>query len=177
MRTLLFGILSLLIGLSMAGTVAAQDSTPAVEHAGPPSGFPVAIHEGNCDDLTPEPAFEIGDAVSPAVVGENVETVGQQARGVLLTATAILDTTIEDLSSQNHVVAVHFAPDQYETIMACGRIAGVVDDGQLEIAVPPTGDSTIVGVAHFDSDASDALGLEEGQVQATVYVFDVDTGE
>lgn len=171
------GLVGAVATTSLAGMAAAQESTPPAHHAGPPSGFPVAIHEGRCDDLTPEPAYEIGDALSPAVLGEDVDTVGQQARSVLLKTSATIDATIEDLASREHVLAVHHSADQYGTIVACGRIAGVVDAGRLEIAVPPAGDVATAGVAVFDADGSGALALGEGQLQVTVYVFEFDLSE
>jgi hypothetical protein len=158
-------ILTLLLGMCMTGSAVAQDATPASTPGGPPSGYPVAVHQGSCAEPTAQPAFDLGNATTPGTdQGGEVETVGQQSGSILLVSSSTIDLALDDLGSQPHVIAVHASPDEYETLVACGQIAGVKDDGRIAFALEPVGSSTTVGVAILEED--------DDQVQSTVYVFD-----
>lgn len=179
-RSCITGMSLVFSTMLLAGSAAAQDSTPAATPGGPPEGYPVAIHQGTCDDPTSEPAFEIGNAVTPGVTeeGNDVTTVGESDQVLVLTeASSTIEVTLGDLGEENHVVAVHQSPDDYDTIIACGQISGVVDEGKLVVALAPVGGSPVVGVAIFNEDTSGVLGLGEDQVQVTAYVFDTSTDE
>lgn len=62
------------------------------------------------------------------------------------------DTGVDE--SEPYVVAVHAAPDQYETIIACGSIADAVenDDGERFIPLQPTQDSQLFGYSVLGED-------------------------
>lgn len=178
-RTLLAGMSMLLSTMLLTGTAVAQEATPEATPGGPPEGFPVAIYQGTCDEPAADPAHEIGNAITPGVTeeGSEVETIGVSEEVVVLTkASATVEATLQDLGEEGHVVAVHDTAED-RNIIACGQIAGVLDDGQLVVALSPVDDSTVVGVAIFDDESSGFFDLEEGQVQATVYVFDTATGD
>jgi hypothetical protein len=167
-RSLAIGAFTLVPGLLMSGAAVAQEGTPIATPGGPSEGYPVAIHQGTCADLTAEAAFEIGDAVTFGLEGEGaegeVQTVGSgEALPLLLQASGTVDSTLEDLGSQGHAVAVHASQDEYETIVACGDIAGIINGGRLAIALAPVDGSSVVGVAILEG---------EDQLEATVYVFD-----
>lgn len=163
-RTLAMGG-STLAALMLGGATIAQEATPASEHVGPPEGYPVAIHQGTCDDMSPDAAYEIGNAITFGV-GEDEdaepETVGAGGGAItaLLGVSNTVDASIENLGNDGHVVAVH----EGEAVVACGQIAGVVDDGQLAMALAPTEGSAVVGVAILDED--------DGQTETRVYIFD-----
>ena len=75
-----------------------------------------------------------------------------------------IDKKLDDLANEGNVIAVHASPDDYATLVACGQIAGVKEDGKVAIALAPVGDSTTVGVAILE---------EEGDPnKADVYIFD-----
>ena len=169
--------LALASSLALGTTALAQEATPGATPGGPSEGFPVAVHEGTCDNPTAEPLFDLGNAVAPGTGEDEPETVGQQTGAIVLQTDGTIDATLDDLGNAPHVVAVHQSPEEYDTIIACGEIAGIKTDGRLVVALAPVGDSTTVGVAVFNEDESGVLGLGEDQVQGTVYVFDTQTSE
>jgi hypothetical protein len=164
-RSTFLGLFTLLLGMFMTGSAAAQDATPAATPGGPPEGYPVAIHQGSCAEPTAQPAFDLGNATAPGTdQGGEVETIGQQAGPILLVSSSTVEIALDDLGAQPHVIAVHASPDDYETIVACGQIGGIKADGRIAFALEPVGSSTTVGVAILEED--------DDQVQSTVYVFD-----
>jgi hypothetical protein len=164
-RSKLLGLLTLLLGMFMTGSAAAQEATPAATPGGPPTGYPVAIHQGSCAEPTGQPAFDLGNATAPGTdQGGEVETVGQQAGPILLVSSSTVEIALDDLGAQPHVIAVHASPDDYDTIVACGQIGGIKADGRIAFALEPVGSSTTVGVAILEEN--------DDQIQSTVYVFD-----
>jgi hypothetical protein len=164
-RSTFLGLFTLLLGMFMTGSAAAQDATPAATPGGPPEGYPVAIHQGSCAEPTAQPASDLGNATAPGTdQGGEVETIGQQAGPILLVSSSTVEIALDDLGAQPHVIAVHASPDDYETIVACGQIGGIKADGRIAFALEPVGSSTTVGVAILEED--------DDQVQSTVYVFD-----
>lgn len=163
-----------LLGASMfigGGAAIAAQATPA---AGDSTGgnYPVAIHQGTCEAPTAQPAYEIANT-EPVGTGEDEPTILGTPAGVpVLTASATVDASLDDVGNGGNIIAVHASPEDYATIIACGQIAGPSVDGQLTIALQPVGESTVVGVATLSSDNSGILGLGDDQIQVTVYVFD-----
>ena len=162
-RSPIFGSIVLGLGLFAAAPIAAQESTPEATPGGPSGGFPVAVHQGNCENITEQPAADIGNATSPGTdEGGDVETVGQQTGPILVVSQGTIDMSMDELAAGN-VIAVHASSDDYATIVACGQIAGIRAEERLAIPLAPLGGSTTVGVAI----------LEGGdEVDATVYLFD-----
>lgn len=172
-KSVVLGALVIAPGLFMGGSALAQDSSPAATAGGPSEGYPVAIHAGSCDDLTAQPNFEIANAVTFGVDDDDVETIGTAgSEPAILSASATIDDSLNDLANDGNAVAVHASADDYDTVIACGTIAGIKDDGKLVIALNSTDDATVVGIAILDEDNSGVLGLGDDQVKATVYLFD-----
>ena len=173
-RRLAIGASILASGL-FAGAATAQEATPTL----PTEGFPVAIHQGTCDDLTAQPNYEIANAVTHGSNNEEAESIGSaEALPVVLGASATIESSLNDLADEGNAIAVHASADDYGTIVACGNIAGMKDEGKLVVALNSEDDSTVVGVAILDEDNAGALGLGDDQVKATVYLFDTeDTGD
>ncbi|HWV36497.1 MAG TPA: hypothetical protein VNZ55_12745 [Thermomicrobiales bacterium] len=169
--TALFVALSL--GLLSFGAATAQDATPSGTPGGPTEGYPVAVHSGTCENITAEPAWDVGNATGAGVDDNKVDTIGTQSGSPLLEANGTIDVKLDDLGNEPYVLAVHASADDYNTIVACGQIAGVKKDGKLVISLAPVGQSTVVGVATFDSDKSGVLGLGKDQTKVTAYVFDI----
>jgi hypothetical protein len=163
-RLSFLGIQVLALGLLTAAPVVAQDATPASTPGGPSGGFPVAVHQGTCQDPTAEPAFDIGNATGPGSTGGDVTTIGTQSGPILVKSSGEIDKKLDDLANEGNVIAVHASPDDYETLVACGQIAGVKEDGKVAIALAPVGDSTTVGVAILEED--------DDKTKADVYIFD-----
>ena len=155
-------LLALISGLGLVKTATAQDSTVEATPGGPSEGYPIAIHEGTCNNPVAEPAWQIDDAVSIGVDQEEPEVIGLQASRVVTEATGTVDVSLDDLGGSEHVVAVHASPDEFGTLVACGHIAGIKDDGQLVIALAPVGESEVSGIAVLQEDGD--------QTELTVYV-------
>lgn len=162
---------SILASGLFAGAGAAQEATPS----SPTEGYPVAIHEGTCDDLTAQPNYEIDNAVTHGSNNEDAEPIGSdEALPVVMGTSSTIDSSLNDLADQGNAVAVHASADDYDTIVACGNIAGMKDDGKLVVALNSVDDATVVGVAILDEDNAGALGLGDDQVSATIYLFDTE---
>jgi hypothetical protein len=169
--TLSAGTSALATAAILGGAAFAQDASPVATPGGPSEGFPVAIHQGSCDNLTSDVAYEIGNAVTFGVSGDNEpQTIGAEGgvTTVINGVSADVDSSLDTLGSDGHAIAVHASPDD-DTVIACGNIAGVVSDGQLALAIAPVGDSTVVGVAIIDG--------SDDQSQVKVYLFDTAVAE
>lgn len=171
--TALFVALSLGLLSFGAATATAQEATPSGTPGGPTEGYPVAIHAGTCDNITAQPAWDVANATGAGVDDSKVDTIGVVAGAPLLEANGTVDVKLDDLGHEPYVIAVHASANDYNTIVACGQIAGVKKDGKLAIALAPVGQSTVVGVATLDSDNSGVLGLGKDQTKVTAYVFDI----
>ncbi len=164
-----------LMGVGLTASVSAQQATPQASPAPTPSeGYPVAIHQGTCDNPGSEAAWQLDNAIAvgagdeesePEVVGPEITTTVSQTSGAI-------DFVLNDLAAEEHVVAVHASDEEFGTIVACGQVAGIKDDGKVVVALAPVGESTVAGIAIFDEDNAGMFDLEEDQTQVTVYVFD-----
>ena len=153
--------LVLVVGLFLGGlaTAAAQDATPG----GPSEGYPVAIHEGACDNPTAEPAWQLDDAVSIGVNQDDPDVIGVGASNTVTETSGDLDVALDDLAGSEHIVAVHASPGEFGTLVACGNVAGVREDGKLVVPLTATGELPVSGIAIFEEDGD--------QTHVTVYVI------
>lgn len=169
-RALTAGASALASAAILTGGAFAQESTPAATPGGPPEGFPVAVHQGTCEEHNQTPAFELENAITFGTHGENEpQSVG--ASGVsatLYSSSGTIDSPLEELANEGHVIAVHESPENMGTVVACGPIAGFVDEGTLGIALTSVEDSSIVGVAILEG---------EDQINAEVYLFDTEVAD
>jgi hypothetical protein len=100
-----------------------------------------------------------GDEESePTVVGPEITTTVSQTSGAV-------EYALDDLANNEHVVAVHASDEEFGTVVACGQVAGVKEDGRVVVALAPVGENTVAGIAILDEDG-------DNQTQVTVYVFD-----
>ncbi|MBA2277858.1 MAG: hypothetical protein H0W06_08845, partial [Chloroflexia bacterium] len=69
---------------------------------------PAHIHEGRCDDIEPEPAFEL----------TNVDREGQ--------SDSVVDVSLDELLDEEpgYVVDIHLMPSELGTLIACAEIEG-----------------------------------------------------
>lgn len=175
--SLVAGAFALLPGPFMAGAAVASNATTPTSTPGYPSeGYPIALYEGTCDNLAAAPAYKMGNAVIfDAADGGDVKTIGKgEPHPLLVQASVIMESSLEDLGSQQHAIAVHTNAED-ENVIACGNILGAVQEGRLAVAIQPREGSSVVGVAVLSEETSGALGLGENEVQVTVYVFDTDS--
>jgi len=153
-----------ILSVGLASTFA-QQATPTPE-PGAAQGvdYPVAVHEGTCPMPTPEPAFDLSNTIvagSDVAEGEQVgQTTGQPA---LVSGNPGVEVSIDDLTASPYAIAIHKSPDEFQTLVACGAIAGTLADGQLVVTLQPVQGSGISGIAF--------LTEEEGQTDISVYVF------
>lgn len=155
---------------STAGSGSAQEATADATPGGPSEGYPVAIHEGTCEEPTTEPAWEIGDAVSIGVDQDEPDIVGPALTRTITVAGSDLDFTLDSVADSSYVIAVHASPDDQQTLVACGQIAGIRVDGKLVVALVPIGESEVTGIAILDEDNAGVLDLGDDQTRVTVYV-------
>lgn len=181
-KSVAFGAAALIPGLLMGGSAIAQEASPGATPTGPSEGYPVAIHQGTCDDLTEQPKFTMDNANTIGADsdnGDDIETVGNgPAIPMVMSVSGKIDSTLDDLANDINAIVVHKSADEYDQIVACGNIAGVKDDGKVVVALNSQNDSSIVGIAIVNQDNSGVLDLGDDQVGVTVYVFDTqDTGD
>jgi hypothetical protein len=167
-------ILSLLLFTAVPVMVAAQGmgSTPDATAVSTLSmDYPVAVHEGTCNDMTQKPAWDFDNATPIGENSDDAEAIGSHATNPILETSGTIDTKLDDLGETAYSLAIHASSDDYATIVACGEIGGAKVDGKLVIALAPVGKSLVTGVAIFDSDNSGVLGLGDEQTKVTVYVM------
>ncbi len=169
-RNLVTSVFAIVAALLIAPAALAQDATVEATPGGPSEGYPVAIHEGSCTDPQAEPAGQLDDAISVGVDQDDPEVVGNELTRPVTDTSGALDVNMDDLSGTQHVIAVHASPDEFGTLVACGEIAGIVEDGKLVVALAPVGDSGVSGIAILDRDDAGFLDLGEDQTQVTVYI-------
>ena len=165
--TSLFGIA---LAFLLAPAAIAQDATVEATPGGPSEGYPVAIHEGSCTDPVAEPAWQLDDALSVGVDQDDPDVVGSEMTRPVTDTEGTLDVNFDDLTGTEHVIAVHASKDQFGTLVACGGIAGITEDGKLVIALAPVGDSGVSGIAIVDRDDAGLFDLGEDQTKVTVYI-------
>jgi hypothetical protein len=163
--------------LAVATGAAAQQGTalPGDEAV----ALPVTINPGMCGeggDLAAAPVFALG-VLGPAAdedpsLPEADEVRGLQLSPPVLTLEEPIDATFDDLLGDAHAVVVASgAEGEGQGYVACGQLGGVVaDDGQLAVGLRPLSDEHYFGVAVFE-DAGRASEIAEGQLLATVYLF------
>jgi len=123
------------------GATTAVPQKPAAD--GGATDSVTAIYAGDCaPGAFVDPVAVLNDVAVPT--GEPVGTATSSAVATSVTRT---DVPLDALLDGGHVLAV-FDSDQPDTLIACGMIGGVPDDtGSLAIAITPSQESGIFGVA------------------------------
>jgi hypothetical protein len=155
---------------STAGSGAAQEATADATPGGPTEGYPVAIHEGSCDEPMTEPAWEIGNAVAVGVDQDEPDVIGSALTRTIAATSSELDFSLDSANETDYVIAIHASPEDQETVVACGQVTGIRAEGKLVVALAPVGESEVTGIAIFDEDTGGLLDLGEDQTQVTVYI-------
>lgn len=124
---------------------------------------PAHIHSGAC----PEP----GDVVFPlenvVLLNEGIETSlatpdaisspvadaapsGTPVAGDAVTglgSTTIVEASLEDILAEEHAIVLHLDPEQMEVFIACGDIAGMVENNELVVDLDELNNSGFSGWA------------------------------
>ncbi len=155
--------------VGLAGSVTAQEST--VDQVG---GHLVALHPGTCDSPGAEGGEELGEAHLPGV-GENEEggdVRGSRAAMPVLMADATVEQEFDDiLGDDPYLIAVHESAEEPGTILACGEIGGLVQDGRLVIGLKEIDESGVTGVVVIDEDSTGILGLGDNELSFKIYLL------
>lgn len=170
-RTITLGTTALASAALLRGNAFAQDATPPATPGGPPEGFPVAIYSGSCGDLSDQPAYELGNAVTFGVPGGgDPQTIGgdEGVRTVVSAVSGTVDSDLQTLGDEGHAIVIHSSQEDL-TVIACGNVAGAISNGTLVVALAPVEPSTVVGIA--------VLEEGDGEVEVTAYVFDTSVAE
>lgn len=123
---------------------------------------PAHIHVGRC----PTPGEIVGPLsdVAPSV---GVRVGSPDAFGVE-SSRSMLDMTLSELVATDHVVAVHEAHDQMETIVACGDIGGPMRSAtELVLGIGPVAGSGYAGVAII-ADAGEGMTVVDVHITMPV---------
>ena len=176
----MFLALALLLGTMTMGSASAVQGDAALEQS-------AAIHPGTCDDLDPDPAFNLG-TVSPNIEEATddppggapeipVDFIGFAGASPVASADTTLDATFDDIfnEDQPYSLVVHETSDPSSPVQACGELGGLETDGRISIALQPETEPGIAGIGIFDEDDAGFLGLGEEEVNVTIHVFTVAT--
>ena len=132
-------VLALLLSAMFATSSGlAQDTggTPMTGEGQPGGGpFPAHIHTGTCDavgdivfplnDVTAAGAAATPVAANAATGAETSPAAGMTTGDVVAESTTMIESTIDELLAQPHVVNVHLSMEQIEVYIACGEIVDV----------------------------------------------------
>ncbi|MGH2531243.1 MAG: hypothetical protein ACRDJW_02950 [Thermomicrobiales bacterium] len=166
----------LVLSLTVVGgaSARAQQATPVVIFG---DELPVAIHEGTCAAPVAQPLFDLGAAVPIGAAADDDDgdddDDDDDLRGTapinpVLSTEETIGTTFDDLFDTPHVIAGHASAEAFGTIVACGDLGGVEEDGQVVVALRPVGGSDLAGVATFDEDEEGIFGIGDDEVRITV---------
>jgi len=174
MRRTSFAVIpALAIGLGglAAGVSAFQESTPPAGGAAGGPAHPFALHTGSCEQPSEEAAFTFDGVVGPQLTdaGEPVgdaDVLGSLTTPPLLQGSGGVDAPLEELLSDEtpYVLAVHESEAEFDTLLACGEVAGALRGGQVTLALRPVGDVAYAGIAALGANA-------EGGTEGTVLLF------
>lgn len=133
--------------------------------------YPIAIHEGTCEEMTGQPLFDLG-ATSPfGLDQEDAGLQGSEASIPVVTLETTMESSYDQLMGSDHVVAVHLSAEEFGTLAACGAIGGIVDGGRLSMGLNPVDQSGVAGVVVFDDDTGGTLGLEDNELLVRVFLL------
>ena len=188
-------ILTGVLAVAAASIAKAQDGPRDLTVTTPP----VDIHTGTCADFAPEPAYELGDLrintwigddwpfIEADLDGDGIAEAGRDTNGngvldqgevivqwtppAALTVESEVDASIDALFDAPHVVAVHESAADYTTVIACGEVVGIEEDGQIYISLRPVNRSDYDGYAVFERDTGNVPIIGENTTGVTVRVF------
>jgi hypothetical protein len=175
------------------GFAAAQTSTPILVAPVGTIGtvdYPISIHQGTCESPVAQPDYTLTNATPWAVDNENAKEkeIGVNLNPdplvpVVPVSESAITAKFDDVTGTPYVLAmpavpaVHASPEGYETIVACGEIAGTGLDGKLVIRLASVGDGNVAGIAVIEKGKGlslnldkDSFDLKDDQARITVYL-------
>lgn len=134
----------------LGGTVILYEfnGSTIVEFAATGSGgdHPAVIVPGVCDETTDNPVTDL----------EVVDNRGQ--------STTVIDTSLEDLLAEDHVVQIRMSEDDIDTVIACALIEG---EPSLEAAATPEATLEATPDDAAEDDESEGLGGTTSNIDGT----------
>lgn len=126
---------------------------PASPVAADDDDFGAYIYETSCDNLDKDKIIkDIGDLDEESERSMEWQRLGQGADfpSALFAEDEDLDNlTLDDLTGSEHAVAVHAEDSKDADVIACGDIAGTVENGTLLIELNEVDSSGFEGRAYF----------------------------
>jgi hypothetical protein len=121
------------------------------------TNHPAHIHSGTCENLG-DVVFPLNDVQSPDLMGAPVggpieatpmmEGTPMPVVDQVAASTTTIETTIDDLLAEEHAINVHESAENIQNYIACGDIAGELDEeGRLIVELQELNDSGSTGQA------------------------------
>lgn len=159
------------LGLSSVGGAAlAQEEDATPEPGAMMDDLPVAIHQGTCEEPTAEPAFEMENATQVGADEDDPEFIGPSTGEEILVTDETVEANLTDAAEEGHIVGVHASADEFGTLVACGEIGGVLQDGEIAVAIDEVDESGVTGIALLTEDESGFLGLGDDEINVSIYL-------
>lgn len=144
----MFVVAAFFLGSVSAG---AQDQTPTPNATPTGGGMTAAIHQGSCQKPDEKPIADLGTFGQPTDSdGKIIPAQGTLTSPPLLQAAASgLDLNLKDTLSSGtpYVIIVHQSAEQFSTYLACGELAGPLQESTLSVALRPVNNAGFAGVA------------------------------
>ena len=147
--------------LLVPGSVAQTPVADTAEEA-----HPAHIHSGTCDQLG-DVVYPLADVVTQT--GEEMGAAGGHA--VKVSEVNHVDAPLQEILDGGHAINVHLSAEEIGTYIACGNIAGIVQEREngegmeMVIGLAELNDSGHVGIAWLGDDG-------EGGTNVTVSLLE-----
>jgi hypothetical protein len=142
-----------------AQTKAASAATAAATAAASTAGHPTHIHMGTCANLNPTPEYPLPNTLPIKVSSKG--TVAPTAGASLAPMSVTMESTsktvnvsLDALLRSAHAINVHLSSTKIQVYIACGNIAGPVNNDTLVIGLQQQNNSGYSGVAILKRDGS-----------------------
>jgi len=115
-----------------------------------PEGRPIQVQAGTCNDLADQPGFDLNSLITPegTVHGSERATVAEASY-------TVINISLDELLSSDHLITVRKSHGSSSTIVACGEIGGPTrSDGSIVVGLREQGGSGLTGIAYLLADSS-----------------------
>lgn len=151
------GIAALAFGLT-AVVAASQTMTPPATGPGMKRASHIEyggfLYKGTCDKLQGDPVEHFGDLEVDHDEDEPL-IVATPAAGPVASEDEDVSQSIDELTGNDYAIVVRQSEDPASPVVACGEIAGNVENGALTIDLHDVNGSGVSGVARLTRDRDD----------------------
>jgi hypothetical protein len=142
-------------------------ATPTIDFSG--EAHPVDIHQGDCNEWTTEPAFDVGDMQVTNVAADGEQEPGDTEGTIPPDAVALgpvykIDVAA-DFNGQQlledgpYIVGVHQSAEDYSTLVACGSVLPIIEGDNVIVPLQPVGETNQTGFVMMNMEGSDVSGF------------------